>query len=224
MRQILKHLLCFPALPYDLQSFGVHRRAAAAEVEHFGGGGCASVQARGGDARCRVVEGGGVKAYHVVPHGEDARYVVHAALGQRSVEVVGDGELRAVGNGEFRVVEKHHVEHDEAVLVGDVNLTINGGTLCNLALDMGVGELTLKSRIEGKSDLNYGIGEANLTLLGGREDYQIELDKGIGEARLEGENMRDDSVYGAGRNLIEIDGGIGEINIRFLGNEIQKAS
>ena len=36
--------------------------------------------------------------------------------------------------------------------------------------------------------------------------------------------MRDDSVYGAGRNLIEIDGGIGEINIRFLENEIQKAS
>ena len=107
---------------------------------------------------------------------------------------------------------------------GAGELTINGGTLCNLALDMGVGELTLKSRIEGKSDLNYGISEANLTLLGRREDYQIELDKGIGEARLEGENMRDDSVYGAGRNLIEIDGGIGEINIRFLENEIQKAS
>ena len=107
---------------------------------------------------------------------------------------------------------------------GAGELTINGGMLCNLALDMGVGELTLKSRIEGKSDLNYGIGEANLTLLGHREDYQIELDKGIGEAKLEGENMRDDSVYGAGRNLIEIDGGIGEINIRFLENEIQKAS
>ncbi|MGN1444092.1 MAG: hypothetical protein ACI4XE_09625, partial [Acutalibacteraceae bacterium] len=80
------------------------------------------------------------------------------------------------------------------------------------------------SRIEGKSNLNYGIGEANLTLLGSREDYQIELDKGIGEARLEGESMRDDSVYGAGKNKIEIDGGIGAINIEFLKNEIEKAA
>ena len=36
--------------------------------------------------------------------------------------------------------------------------------------------------------------------------------------------MKDDSVYGAGKNLIEIDGGIGEINIGFLENEIQKAA
>ncbi|MDD7024010.1 MAG: hypothetical protein PUI37_04005, partial [Oscillospiraceae bacterium] len=64
--------------------------------------------------------------------------------------------------------------------------------------------------------------ETKLTLLGSREDYQIEMDKGIGEARLEGESMRDDSVYGAGRNRIEIDGGIGEISIDFSEDGIQK--
>ena len=79
----------------------------------------------------------------------------------------------------------------------------------------GAGELTLKSRIEGQSRLDYGIGETKLTLLGSREDYKIEIDKGIGEARLEGKSMQDDSVYGAGENRIEIDGGIGEINIDF---------
>ena len=98
---------------------------------------------------------------------------------------------------------------------GAGKLTINGGRLCNLKLDMGVGELTLKSRIEGQSYIDNGIGETKLTLLGSREDYQIEIDKGIGEAKLEGESMRDDSVYGAGKNLIEIDGGIGAINIVF---------
>ena len=103
-------------------------------------------------------------------------------------------------------------------------LTINGGTLRNVELDMGVGELTLKSRIEGKSSLNNGIGETKLTLLGSRDDYQIALDKGIGEASLEGESMRDDSVYGSGRNLISIDGGIGEISIRFSESEIKEAA
>lgn len=103
-------------------------------------------------------------------------------------------------------------------------LTINGGSLRNLKLEMGVGELTLKSRLEGKSDLDCGIGEAKLTLLGNREDYRIELDKGLGEARLEGEGMKDDAVYGAGENLIEIDGGIGEIRIEFLKGEVQNAA
>ena len=98
---------------------------------------------------------------------------------------------------------------------GAGKLSIDGGKLCNLNLDMGVGKLMLKSRIEGKSDLDYGVGETNLTLLGSREDYKIELDKGIGEAKLAGEDMKDDFVYGTGENTIEIDGGIGSINIDF---------
>lgn len=129
----------------------------------------------------------------------------------------------SLGAGEAEI--KNLTANSRADIDGGAGeLTINGGKLCNLTLDMGVGELTLKSRIEGKSSLNYGIGEAKLTLLGSREDYQIELDKGIGEAKLDGESMKDDSVYGAGKNLIEIDGGIGEINIGFLENEIQKAA
>ena len=87
---------------------------------------------------------------------------------------------------------------------------------------MGVGKLTLKSRIEGKSDLDYGVGETNLTLLGSSEDYRIEIDKGIGEARLAGESIKDDSVYGWGENRIEIDGGIGAIRVEFSEDEIQK--
>ena len=149
---------------------------------------------------------------------------IETGAGEVKIDALSADVLRlALGAGEAEI--NNLTANSRADIEGGAGeLTINGGTLCNLALDMGVGELTLKSRIEGKSDLNYGIGEANLTLLGRREDYQIELDKGIGESRLEGENMRDDSVYGAGRNLIEIDGGIGEINIRFLENEIQKAS
>lgn len=98
---------------------------------------------------------------------------------------------------------------------GAGEMTIGGGLLHNLNLDMGVGELEMKSRIEGRSRLNFGVGEAELTLLGSRDDYQIELDKGICEAKLEGEAMRDDSVYGSGQNRIEIDSGIGEIEIDF---------
>lgn len=98
---------------------------------------------------------------------------------------------------------------------GAGEITIDGGRLCNLDLEMGVGKLTLKSRIEGKSSLDYGVGETNLTLIGSREDYQIEIDKGIGDAELSGYDMRDDEVYGTGEHKIEIDGGVGSLKIEF---------
>ncbi|MGN0447581.1 MAG: DUF4097 family beta strand repeat-containing protein [Acutalibacteraceae bacterium] len=98
---------------------------------------------------------------------------------------------------------------------GAGELNIDGGKLNNLDLEMGVGSLKLKSRIEGKSQLDYGVGETKLTLIGSREDYQIELDKGLGEAKLSGEEMKDDSVYGSGENHIDIDGGVGSLKIDF---------
>ncbi|MBS7360445.1 MAG: DUF4097 family beta strand repeat protein [Oscillospiraceae bacterium] len=107
---------------------------------------------------------------------------------------------------------------------GAGEVTIDGGLLRNLDIDMGVGELTLKSRLEGDSSIDYGVGETNLTLLGSREDYRIEIDKGLGEAKLEDENMNDDSVYGAGINHIDIDGGVGELNIEFSEYEVQNVA
>ncbi|MGN0527287.1 MAG: DUF4097 family beta strand repeat-containing protein [Acutalibacteraceae bacterium] len=128
-----------------------------------------------------------------------------------------------LGAGEAEI--KNLTANSRAELNGGAGeLTINGGLLRNLELDMGVGELTLKSRIEGKSSIDYGVGEADLTLLGSREDYRIELDKGIGEAKLEGENMNDGSVYGAGENHIDIDGGVGELNIEFLKGETRNVA
>ena len=103
---------------------------------------------------------------------------------------------------------------------GAGSITINGGRLNNADIDVGVGELNLCSELLGKSSIDYGIGETNIELLGTDDDYKIELDKGIGEAMLDGRQMSDDSVYGAGKNHIEIDGGVGELNITFKEKEI----
>ena len=128
----------------------------------------------------------------------------------------------SLGAGEVKM--KNLTANTRAEIHGGAGaLTIDGGRLCNLRLEMGVGELTLRSRIEGKSRLNYGIGETNLTLLGSRADYKIEIDKGIGEAAIAGENVQGDSVYGDGEHEIEVSGGIGEIQIRFAEDETQKA-
>lgn len=129
-----------------------------------------------------------------------------------SVEL-GAGELKA---GRLDVAQKAEIDG------GAGSVTIKGGHLSNADVDMGVGELNLESELSGKSSIDYGVGETNLVLIGTADDYRIELDKGIGEAWLDGKKMSDDSVYGAGKNFIEIDGGIGELNITFKAKNDEK--
>lgn len=98
---------------------------------------------------------------------------------------------------------------------GAGELTINGGELANLDFDMGVGEVNLESRLTGDCGIDYGVGELNLTLIGKSDDYSITIDKGVGEATLEGSKMHDGKTYGTGNTAVEIDGGVGELNVRF---------
>ena len=146
---------------------------------------------------------------------------IETGAGKVSVDALSCNDLKlSLGAGKADV--KNLIANSDAHIDGGAGeLNIDGGLLSNLELDMGVGELNLKSRIEGESEIDYGVGETNLTLLGSREDYKIKLDKGIGEAKIEGLSMADGFVYGTGENLIDIDGGVGEINIEFseYGNE-----
>lgn len=98
---------------------------------------------------------------------------------------------------------------------GAGKVTISGGTLRDLDLEMGVGQLNLTAAILGRSELDYGVGEANLTLVGGKEDYKITFDKGLGAGKLDGEDMVDGGVYGDGENLIAIEGGVGAVQVDF---------
>lgn len=98
---------------------------------------------------------------------------------------------------------------------GAGKLTVRDGQLHDLTLDHGVGKLELTGALTGSCDVDFGVGGADITLLGSREDYQIRLDKGLGDASLDGQAMSDGSTYGGGANRIEIDGGVGSIQIQF---------
>lgn len=98
---------------------------------------------------------------------------------------------------------------------GAGNLVIKDSELNNLDLDMGVGELKLAAKVTGNSDIDFGIGEADVTLIGSLDDYRIRMNKGIGQATIDGESMRNDTYYGEGASSIDMEGGIGEITITF---------
>ena len=98
---------------------------------------------------------------------------------------------------------------------GAGQITIVSGTLNDLSLEMGIGELNLTAAVLGESDLKFGVGESNVTLNGSKDDYKVDIEKGIGNITVDGKTVTDSGSIGNGQNHIEIEGGVGTINLKF---------
>ncbi len=98
---------------------------------------------------------------------------------------------------------------------GAGRITISGGALNNLDLEMGVGQLNLTSALTGNCQLDLGVGETNITLIGNKDDYKLEIEKGLGSISVDGKNVSDYGNSGNGTRKVEINGGIGAINVVF---------
>lgn len=98
---------------------------------------------------------------------------------------------------------------------GAGEIIISNSNINNLNLDTGVGKCTLSSKLIGNNEIDVGVGELDITLLGSKQDYRINVEKGIGSIKLENENIKSEKVYGTGINNIDISGGIGSIDINF---------
>lgn len=135
--------------------------------------------------------------------------------GKLTVETLSAERLHLeLGAGAVKIDELN-ASREAEIDGGAGKVEIRSGTLTDLDMDMGVGQLDLTAAVLGSSSLELGVGETRLTLLGAKEEYRISLDKGIGSATVDGEEMRDGEVYGSGVNRIDIDGGVGAIKVKF---------
>ena len=80
---------------------------------------------------------------------------------------------------------------------------------------MGLGQLNLTSALTGDCNLDSGVGEMNVTLLGSKDDYELDIEKGIGNITVDGKNVTDFGSSGNGANEVDIHGGVGAINVCF---------
>ena len=90
------------------------------------------------------------------------------------------------------------------------------GTIGYLDFNMGVGEVNITSKIIGVNEIDAGIGSLNLNLIGSLDDYKIKIEKGLGSAIVNGNNISRDEIVGIGDNFIDIDGGVGEIKVKII--------
>ena len=98
---------------------------------------------------------------------------------------------------------------------GAGKISILDGSLHNLDLDMGVGQLNLTSALTGDIDFDLGIGGSNITIIGHKDDYKLDIEKGLGSITVDGTSISNIKEQGNGNNSIEISGGIGAINLKF---------
>lgn len=98
---------------------------------------------------------------------------------------------------------------------GAGKFTIENGTINNLDFDLGIGETTINAKITGNNKIDTGIGRLKLNIDGNIDDYKLKVEKGIGNIKLNGKQVSNNTIIGNGENVIDIDGGIGEIVINF---------
>jgi len=87
-------------------------------------------------------------------------------------------------------------------------------------LEIGVGEVNIQGDLRGEVDIEGGVGEVQEDLSGEREEYAIEIEEGLGEMWIDGEQIsvfRESRVLGSesARNSIKVDCALGEIRLNF---------
>lgn len=98
--------------------------------------------------------------------------------------------------------------------MGDIDIL--SGQLQNLEFSGGVGDLDCAAALGGQCTIKGGVGDIDLTLLGAMGDYCIQVDNGIGDVEIDGEDVKN-GVYGnsASSNTLEVSSGVGDIEIEF---------
>lgn len=140
---------------------------------------------------------------------------IDSGAGTVDIDYLNTKELElSLGAGQVNI-QNLNVSNEADIDGGAGEVIIQNSSINNLDLDMGVGKLTLNSSLTGNNEIDAGIGELNINLVGTSEDYKIRLNKGLGNATLNNEKMKNDTYYGKGTNIIDIDGGIGSIKINY---------
>lgn len=114
-----------------------------------------------------------------------------------------------------QVIEKVRVD----VGVGTVEVPEGMLTCEELEIDNGVGEITVQADIKDSLEIDGGVGDCYLTLKGKEQDFDYDLDYGVGEIVIDGTSFRElggeTKIDNHASKEIKIDSGVGNVEIEF---------
>ncbi len=102
---------------------------------------------------------------------------------------------------------------------GAGSISIDNSVINNGQIDLGLGVLDLTGKLQGNTSINGGVGSIKLNLLGNKDDYKFDIEKGIGKVTID-DTSYNTTVIGEGSNLIKLETGIGSATILFKNSEL----
>lgn len=139
---------------------------------------------------------------------------VDNGVGTCNIDMLNSKELSlkfGVGKSD---IQNLNVTNNAKIEGGVGTIKIRSGKLNNLDLEVGVGEFTMSSILTGNNKFEVGIGSLDINLSDGIENYTVKAKKGIGSISVADTAIKDNISYGTGDSYIDIEGGIGSINIK----------
>ena len=76
--------------------------------------------------------------------------------------------------------------------------------------------MIINGKILDDSEITSGIGRLEVNLVGEKDDYELILQRGIGNLELNGEKVKENDKIGSGSIKIRVEAGIGETEINFV--------
>ena len=140
---------------------------------------------------------------------------IAAGAGKLTIKTLSCRELNLeLGAG---MAEIHYLQADKSADIegGAGQIVIHDGTFHNLNFDMGVGKAEIFAALSGNCEISAGIGNLVLTIPARVEDYTILAESGIGRIEVDGMRITGNGALGSGENRIELEGGIGNIDVYF---------
>lgn len=111
------------------------------------------------------------------------------------------------------------VKNNAKIECGAGQAIIKNSELANADIEAGVGKLVYSGDLTGNTQIDCGVGDVELELTGDAEKYAIHTEKGIGDIKINDSSVADDSTTGNGENKINIEGGVGSIDIKMSKTE-----
>ena len=139
-----------------------------------------------------------------------AAKMIVGTLSANTIELV-------LGAGDVQI-EALNVFSSANIKGGAGKINVVSGIINNLDVEVGAGKLDLTARVLGDSEFEFGVGESNITLIGNKEEYKVDIEKGLGNITADGSAITGTSSIGNGSNCIDIEGGVGAINLKFQAN------
>ena len=161
-----------------------------------------------------------VKVILTVPSGFSfERSEIETGAGKLTAEALCTEKLQMeLGAGET-VFENLIVTGEAEIDTGIGKFSVRDGSIGRLDLAIGVGHVSITANLLQKSEIDCGIGSAELCLLGEKDDYTVVVNKGFGSIKADGKAVSNGTKIGNGSIDLEINGGIGDIDIYFKNKE-----